>query len=90
MSCPAARWKAALRRRSVQAALAAPEAEVVVKYIVPGYLTKDQWTDLIQDDVDDAVAEVMDELMSQVMEDCENLYLKKQVNLKTEDKSVSD
>lgn len=87
MSCSSAKSKAAGRRRSVQSTTPGMQ-EVEVKYVTPAGPTQAQWADMIiQEDAEEAVVEIMEDVMNQVMEGCEKIYLKKQVHLKTKNKS---
>ncbi|CAJ1068521.1 uncharacterized protein LOC117819383 [Xyrichtys novacula] len=81
MQRSAAKTQADKRRRGSSAqATTPPEESVEVEDIVPGCLTKTQWTDLLlREDSDDIVGEIMEELLSKVLDSCFKVYIKRQV-----------
>lgn len=69
------------RRSSVQ--VISPAAEQKGEDIIPGHLTRTQWTNMLLQDADEAVGEILDELLRKVMKGCLDVYTESQVKLRS-------
>ncbi|XP_058491625.1 uncharacterized protein C2orf81 homolog isoform X2 [Solea solea] len=60
------------------------------EYIVPGRLTKAQWTKALrQEHTDDIVGEIVDDLLNKVMEGCLKAHVKGQMKVKNQRKHLN-